>query len=878
MTQPLTMERIDEAFASSGVPALDSCIVAREQVAEKLDLAVTGLLTVVQAPVGAGKTTAAASWASGVTQARGLVWLGLDGESSRPSVFLGRLVETLALAGFPGMPTVTRIAQRSPARRRALLAAVADAIREVGTCVLVLDDFPTGTSGALGADLEFLLHHSGRALRVVILAAAQPAMVLHRLRMAGEISTITTADLNFDRTEIAGLLKQAGLEPRAAMVDEVHRHTHGWAAGVRLAVSALATQSTAEAMDEVSRTIDDYVVGEVLEPMPPDSRELVLRGSLVEALPLELAEALVGIDCELASQRAAASSAFVLLDSEGTIRLHPLLRSVATAQLRRVSPDVAPLVYRASAQWYADQGDLETAVDLAGQAGDWSWAAAALVESFAVPRLLDGSYSPAKPTKAVLDSDPLLTAAAALSAGNLALAQTSIRRAPPSSLDSMVVQASKCLVSLAIAGRTGDVSRGRELVASARELAATLPLTMSSDASEFARRIDAAAGLIELLEGRVHQASITLHRAGARAPLGDVVRRDALGHQALIDAMQGNLASAASTADDVMVTASRFGGDAGVGLAHLASAWVHTDRAELSDAKLRLQGAAELHGHCDQLPVVASKILQARVLVAEARPEAALRVIASLQRSDQMPEPGWLADLVRVQLARALIALGEPRRALAAVTPEPEYATVEGRVVAAHARLDIGDVRGARALLQGARSDLGQAALGIQVETWMFDARLAFEADDAEQARLLVDRALRAAAPEELRSSFVDCAAWLRCFMSRDPTLQRAHRDFFATLDSVPVAASSVMSTSLSVSASRSDGAGRVEEQVFEPLTDRECQVLELLAMMCSTEEIASQLFVSGNTVKTHVKGIFRKLGVNRRVDAVRTGRSLGLC
>jgi LuxR family maltose regulon positive regulatory protein len=98
----------------------------------------------------------------------------------------------------------------------------------------------------------------------------------------------------------------------------------------------------------------------------------------------------------------------------------------------------------------------------------------------------------------------------------------------------------------------------------------------------------------------------------------------------------------------------------------------------------------------------------------------------------------------------------------------------------------------------------------------------------------------------------------------------RIHRDFLASLPGAKATTVPGMPSDAFVP--------QPDEQVVEPLTERECQVLELLAMMCSTDEIAMELFVSGNTVKTHVKGIFRKLGVNRRVDAVRVGRGLGLC
>nr|WP_301539062.1 helix-turn-helix transcriptional regulator [Nocardioides sp. zg-1230] len=114
---------------------------------------------------------------------------------------------------------------------------------------------------------------------------------------------------------------------------------------------------------------------------------------------------------------------------------------------------------------------------------------------------------------------------------------------------------------------------------------------------------------------------------------------------------------------------------------------------------------------------------------------------------------------------------------------------------------------------------------------------------------------------------------WLRRAVERDTGLLRRHRDFLATCpgdDDGPWRPASV-----AVAAPASVDGDQLPPSL---LTEREGQVLQLLAQMNSTEEIAAALYVSTNTVKTHLKGIFGKLGVNRRVDAVRRGRALDLC
>jgi LuxR family maltose regulon positive regulatory protein len=150
----------------------------------------------------------------------------------------------------------------------------------------------------------------------------------------------------------------------------------------------------------------------------------------------------------------------------------------------------------------------------------------------------------------------------------------------------------------------------------------------------------------------------------------------------------------------------------------------------------------------------------------------------------------------------------------------------------------------------------------------VLEARLASDRGQVDRATTLVARALRSASAEELRRPLVADGPWLRWFLDRDGSALRDLRPFAQSLVGHGRAASA---TSRPVPATSG-------ETVLEQLTERETQVLELLAQMCSTDEIAAELFVSANTVKTHLKGIFRKYSVNRRVDAVRRGRELGLC
>jgi LuxR family maltose regulon positive regulatory protein len=230
-------------------------------------------------------------------------------------------------------------------------------------------------------------------------------------------------------------------------------------------------------------------------------------------------------------------------------------------------------------------------------------------------------------------------------------------------------------------------------------------------------------------------------------------------------------------------------------------------------------------------------------------------------------ESGWLAELVTVARAEALLASGEVQRCLTVLTPMPVRANAAASVLAASARRRIGDLRGARAVLGKVVADLEGEPLGLQIHAWLLESQLADERGDLDRASALLNRAVRAATSEQLRRPLLQDWRWIRGRVDRDPALLRSHRDFVSTCQVEGAAAPR----------SRTSPA-KPDALSGELLTDREGQVLDLLAQMYSTEEIAAALYVSSNTVKTHLKGIFGKLCVNRRADAVRRGRQLGLC
>jgi LuxR family maltose regulon positive regulatory protein len=191
----------------------------------------------------------------------------------------------------------------------------------------------------------------------------------------------------------------------------------------------------------------------------------------------------------------------------------------------------------------------------------------------------------------------------------------------------------------------------------------------------------------------------------------------------------------------------------------------------------------------------------------------------------------------------------------------------EARLISIRALRLAGDLDAADEMIARVPSDPLAMSLVAQVQRKLLAAELAIEHGNDERAELLVDRALRTAAREQLRIAVGSTGAWLRSFVARDSGLSSRHSGFLAAM---PELATSVVQNG------PNDPAAY--DAFVVPLTTRETDVLRLLADFCSNEEIAADLVLSLNTVKTHMRSLFQKLAVTRRADAVRRGRALGLC
>ena len=856
----------------TGLPNLDAHVITRSRLEERLAVGSSGALTVVEAPSGSGKTLGVARWSADQTAASGVVWLDASGVSHHGQRFWSDIRSGLIAVGAGSLPP-DPLPEDPEASWCEWLATLTDALDLDGrTWVLVLDDFPAG-SGPLGPQLVDVLQRT-TTLRAVLTCTTWSAADLPSLALLGDYTHIGPDALRLDDREIGAMLAAGGATADSAVIAQISERTQGWALGVAVAARLMARGPSGNGvMLNLDGMLDDLLDREVLERLPAAARELVMRSSLTAVVPADLGRTMVGSDEPLPMGWVAGSRGFVEVGPAGSFRCHPLLRHSALRRLTRDWPAMARESRRIAATWFVEHGDRSIGIDLASQGGDWRWVARIMVSSLAVPSIILGAADAAGAElhPEVGATEPLLAAAVAAAAGRPQEAEAALARAGAGDDRSrgLAHRLSEAVIRMAVARQRLDHEAGLHWVAEGRRLAAELTRDQQRLAPELPSLLNAHEGAFLLYAGEFDRAVDAVERTArgtTRSDAEQIAAAECAGLLAWVEALRGNLTCAARHAAGVLTTRPADGDEVGVGYAQIAVVWVHLERRELDQARQRLAHAARV-GHQDREPWLAAmrRLAEARVTAANGEPDIAVRLLSTLRRSGLVAEVGWLADRTAVALAEAHLAAGDPQRALATLTPEPKRTVVEARVLAAAARRAIGDKRGARGLLTAIEGLVAEAPLPAAVQVWGLQAQLASDVGEIERAASLADRALRAASREDLRTALTLVMPWLPAFVERHPDLCRPHRSLVASLGSR--APQGQITEPAAVA-----GLG------LETLTERELQVLERLGQLATTDEIANDLFVSANTVKTHIKSLFIKLAVNRRADAVRRGRALGLC
>ncbi len=822
-------------------------IVVRPRVTKCFSGALDARLTLVTGAPGIGKTAAVREWIEDI-DAR-VAWLTAGTEDNDLRDF------QRDVAG-----SVQRVAPEVPARF--------DAVSEIDSpLVLVIDDCQAITSTDVVGALRFLLEHKTPSLHVVVASRSDPPLPLARWRARGELHEVREAQLRFRPDEARAYL--AMFDDLAIDDDAIAtlvQRTEGWIAGLQLAVISLRTSDDpATFIDRfggTDRFIADFLLDDVLEHQPDDIRDLLLDMSVLDEFDTRLCAALTGRhDVEHQLRRVEAANLFLVrVDDAGTtMRYHALFRDLLRSELDSRSPQRARDLRRRAAALVAHRGDRVAAIALLVDAGDDDAAFElamphdveldldARAETRAGLNLLRESFVAADRDRVVRFADALLKAGRIEEAAGWL---TRVGAASRSGDDEPAVSARLDAVWSRLYAASGEADlvirrAGRALMTVSRD---RLPH------ETMLRGLEVDLARAWLLERNTRQAERRLRLLDDRAldPLMSEVAVPSL--RARIAAAEGRLRDADTTARRALRFATTLGATRHPAAldALLAVGQVRYERNDIADAKRAVEATTDLASELSAQPYLAlARLAEIRLVGAEHGAAAALHHLTAVSGSFSSVLPRCITDAIALIEAHLSLVAGDAERAARLVATVP--ASFERVLLAAEIDIANGESKAARRRLDA----LEPLTLVQSVRVELLHAAAT---DDAVEQRRHVATAATLAAPDLLR----------RRFVQSHPSVVRAARALATSADADPLTRQFLESvTGLPVVTP----AGAL----VDSLTERERSVLRYLSTTLDYRDIASELFISANTLKTHVASIHRKLGASSRAQAVRQAEQLGL-
>lgn len=883
-------------MAKLSPPELQSWVVPRSRIGRSIEKgAQQGTVTVISGPPGAGKTVALAQWVAAGRWPGPVAWLALDEYDDAPGRFWRNLAAALTLAGIQVPTDASARAQDGP-----LLIASALATQKP-PAVLILDDLHVIHAPELAAGLSYLLRHAKPGLRVVAGTRAEQPLPLHQYLLAGDLTEIRGGQLAFTGPETRLLLERHGCAAYREALMPLVKRMEGWVTGLRFVALALGGDSVEEAVDpgDVDQPISRYLISEAFDTQSPGTRDLLLRTSVPERITPELARVLIDADhVPVSLPELARANLFIQPAGGGWYRYHPPFRDALLTRLEEENPELLAGLRRRTAHWHRSSGQLAEAVQYAAEAVDGELAARIIVDELAVGRMLDpdrgqplilGLQDLPQPPVPAEPPQYALAAARAVArqdygpaAAWLGRADQALRRLP--SDEEIASRLAVAVVRFGLARRDGDL---RALAGAADEQAqvlSRLPADVLACHQELAVQSLSGRGEAALWLGRFEDAERLLAEAAASpGASASGERAGCFGGLALAEALCGRLvraaefaakAAAADPAERSERSAGSEGAEAGIEPlpnvpADIALAWVHLERSDLARVRTALRRAdAGLRARHDRAAASIASLVAAWQYLAEGRYDGAAGMFA--QAGDGWSPPAWLERRLALGQARAEAMAGDTRAALDAVdrcglTPDLDTVTARAYAWAASGNLAAAR-RELRYVFDVTAADPARELDRVMLDALLLDARIQYANGDRAAGRTSLARALRIARGEDVRLPFEMEHSWMFPVLRADPELARSYRALIAQSD---LAADGLAMRSLT--------AAMAEPPMVEPLTEREQEVLRRVAQLLSTAEIAEELYISVNTVKTHLKSVHRKLAVTHRREAVRRARELKL-
>lgn len=868
------------------LPPLRASLVARPRLLAGLNAGIHKKLTLVSAPAGFGKTTLVVDWLQ--QQTRPVAWLSIDENDDEPLRFFSYLVAAIQTIDSSIAETLAAgLRSASPPEESAVIPALLNELAAHPTpFILVLDDYHAITDDAIHNALAFLLDYLPPSLHLVITSREEPPLPLPRWRVRGQLTEVHSADLRFTTDEAAAFLRDTmGLELSADTVARLESRTEGWIAGLQLAAISLHTsEDIAQFLNTFvgsDRQIADYLLQEVLFQQSETIQQFLLRTSILERFSANLCDEVGGrTDSQDILDELEQSNLFIIpLDnSRYWYRYHHLFAELLRYRLARDwSADSIADLHRRAAHWYAAHDLLDEAIAHAFQIPDYEQVAHyiatvpmhAIYEDGGSLRILQwGSKLPLD----VLSSAPyvaVLLAGAAMLNGKSQLATTYIELVEN---DASAQPYRDLYRSILTRNKSGDHGLALQLAQQA----------LAGDASSDETLVPMAWGQIAVNHynlGQLEEADQAAFEArnaiqgDGRAALS--MQLQAIELQFINAYAQGSLYRAEKLCLEGIALATQeqrelspLIGIMYTGLGMVYYQWNELERARLYVDKAvdwaRRTGISDLYTY--SATIQANLACQARDAVAL---KAALAVFTD--RIDAMRLPKAAAAVERLaagfwlRMGAIDIAVRWANASGLSLDDIPTFDRFDTYHTFVAIRLAESRQANSRHLVPG------MAAMAARLESLVMASRHVTGMIDALILRALIQDL--AGSPDAL--TFMQKAlvlakpgSFIRVFLDWGRPMQQL-------LQQVDGGDQAVVKRLLAAFAEELDSAESLTPSI--QLTDRENEILQLIASGLSNKQIEHTLFISKNTVRTHIKNLYSKLDVSSRTQAVKKARECGL-
>jgi len=892
------------------VPPPRPKVVIRPHLFERLNEGLSRKLTLISAPAGFGKTTLVSEWVAGCE--RPVAWLSVEERDKNPTTFLIYLVTALqTIAPKIGEGVLGALQSPQPPTTESILTALLNEIDTIpDNFILVLDDYHTLDSRPVDDVLSFLLEHLPPQMHLVIVTREDPDLPLARLRARGQLNELRAADLRFKPDEASEFLNCVmSLNLSSEDIAALETRTEGWIVGLQLAaISMQRHQDTASFIKSFTGShhfILDYLVEEVLRQQPENIQTFLLRTSILDRMCGSLCDAVL-TDSAVSGQKTLEhlehANLFVIpLDNERRwYRYHHLFAELLRHHLEQTNPELTPRLHRQASAWLENENLIEEAVAHAFASHDWEYTAD-LIQRFA---------------HLVHRQTNLMTLG-----GWLAALPESVLRARPW----------LCVYQALAWYWTGPRDRIEEYLQLVEQTLPSSPMT-EEEASRLAGYIAAIRAHYALVSGNIPRVLAMAQAAIQKLPQGDYMRgwtavalggaywgqgnvkasqqafqtakTVALQHNYRLLAVapscyvgmqlvkQGKLDEALCVYREGVDYATMAGGQqlpiAGFPKVKLGD--VLREKNDLPAAEIWLNPGMEqcLHlGHPDVL--ADAYVALARLQLAQNDWPSAW---ATFQKADEVARKSPVDPFVRCWLddCRVRLLLAKDRMDDLNEWVEASGLTVDGEL---SYHYDLNHINLARVLLARARHASSPAethACLRQASSLL--SRLLIAAEKAgwvyESIKILVLQALVFAEPKDNKAlqalgnalTLAEPGGFIRIFVDEGPSMARllseadAHGimpDYIGKLlaafeaEKRKIEDKPVLTPDPSV------------QPLVEPLSQRELEILRLIAQGLSNRQICERIFLALDTVKGHNSRIFGKLQVQRRTEAIARARELGL-